>query len=503
MTEHANERRYGSTTYQSSQSQRNIDKIPDFSFCGYAASERPLPDQLDVVTLLQPSGDSRDRTTDIQRALDAVHNVQPRTTPAVVLLRHGEYVLDSSASILIHSNVVLRGEASSTGQLTKMIIRGPPREVFVFGRSDIGRQRNLGKARILDNYVPVGSRIVRVDDVAPFATDGEVVVERNVSREWIAAMDMDKLVRDGKQQTWLQEGTKIYHRRKVSRVVSKDSSGGLVELDIPLVDSLDTAYRADGQLIAVVPPEQTQQAGLEGFALVLSPSWASVPLDGTPNFLAVSVKAYVQDIWLRDLLIIGFRDGIVLENNARRITLLRCRFIKDAPSNAARGLPSEISLRATQVLIKDCSTDAVHRSDSYSVVTQAKVTGPNAILNWSSTGQGKLMLSPHQRWATGLLVDNCQATKIEFGNRGIMGSGHGWTCGASVVWNSRSDILQIQRPPLSQNYAIGCTVGQLAGGKTNDGLIESLGHRVLPASLYTAQLEARIGVDRAHVVLSQ
>ncbi len=40
-------------------------------------------------------------------------------------------------------------------------------------------------------------------------------------------------------------------------------------------------------------------------------------------------------------------------------------------------------------------------------------------------------------------------------NRGAMGSGHGWTMGWGVVWNSTAKSFVVQMPPGSANWAIG------------------------------------------------
>ena len=82
--------------------------------------------------------------------------------------------------------------------------------------------------------------------------------------------------------------------------------------------------------------------------------------------------------------------------------------------------------------------------------------GPVVVLNCIFHGHGAIQ--PHMRWATGLLVDNCQVPEggIDLMNRGIMGSGHGWTIGWSVVWNCTAKTFVIQQPPGSMNWAIGC-----------------------------------------------
>jgi len=106
------------------------------------------------------------------------------------------------------------------------------------------------------------------------------------------------------------------------------------------------------------------------------------------------------------------------------------------------------------------------------------------------------------RWATGLLVDNCRVPDggIEFMNRGEMGSGHGWAIGWAVAWNCAAKNFLIQRPPGAANWAIGCVGEQLTDvmpfkhpEKLPDGIVDSPGAPVAPASLYVAQLSERIG----------
>jgi hypothetical protein len=56
--------------------------------------------------------------------------------------------------------------------------------------------------------------------------------------------------------------------------------------------------------------------------------------------------------------------------------------------------------------------------------TGAGISGPIVLLNCTFTGNGHI--EGHQRWTTGLLLDNCLVPDggIDFKNRGSMGSGH-------------------------------------------------------------------------------
>jgi hypothetical protein len=101
-----------------------------------------------------------------------------------------------------------------------------------------------------------------------------------------------------------------------------------------------------------------------------------------------------------------------------------------------------------------------------------------------------------------LLVDGCQVPEsgIDFMNRGEMGSGHGWTIGWAVAWNCVARSYIIQQPPGAMNWAIGCQgtreeSGMPFGHKPNlpQGIFDSHGTPVAPASLYLAQLRERLG----------
>ena len=115
---------------------------------------------------------------------------------------------------------------------------------------------------------------------------------------------------------------------------------------------------------------------------------------------------------------------------------------------------------------------------------------------------GKGWIQPHQRWATGLLVDGCKVPDggIDFMNRGEMGSGHGWTIGWAVAWNCSAKRFINQNPPGAVNWVIGSkgTREQQAVPFHKlpllpDGIYDSHGTPVAPLSLYLSQLAERLG----------
>ncbi|MBV9988567.1 MAG: hypothetical protein JO301_12880, partial [Chitinophagaceae bacterium] len=116
-------------------------------------------------------------------------------------------------------------------------------------------------------------------------------------------------------------------------------------------------------------------------------------------------------------------------------------------------------------------------------------------------------IQPHQRWATGLLVDNCEVPDggIDFMNRGAMGSGHGWAIGWAAAWNSKAKSYLNQLPPGAYNWVIGSTGEHQKRAipfdkepDLQEGIYDSPGIPVTPKSLYLAQLEERLGKTALH-----
>ena len=147
-----------------------------------------------------------------------------------------------------------------------------------------------------------------------------------------------------------------------------------------------------------------------------------------------------------------------------------------------------------------CTTVA---ANVFSYATQDRASGPNVVLNHKANGTS-VNLQPHQRWATGVLMDGVQTPTggIDLMNRGWDGSGHGWAIGFGVVWNSVASGLLIQQPPGAQNWAIGTSgtydkaaaPGSASGAADlPEGIVDSPAVMVAPRSLYLEQLCERLG----------
>ncbi|HVY26175.1 MAG TPA: hypothetical protein VHB79_06465 [Polyangiaceae bacterium] len=453
------------------------DRILDFSYAGYRGGGVALP-HVPAGRTLTPSGG--DDTGAIQAALDAVSRSSlVDGTRGAVELSAGTFRLSGSLHIAA-SGVVLRGAGSGLdGSVLK--VEGEPRTIITLTGS--GKRVTTGSpAKIVDAYAAAGTKTLHVDDAAGLNVGDEVLVQRPVTAAWIHFMGMDKLVRNGAPQTWLAPGSLALSERKLAAI-----SGNQITIEPGLSDSLDAKYLDPpaASLVHFSYPGRISTVGVEGLRVTAPP--ASVPIN-QPTYSLLSADAVI-DGWVDDVHGDGFTNGLVVGAGSRRMTVRKVELVHTAPIDGAAGYPADFVCSGQQILFVGCASEGER---VFSFVTQALVTGPNVVFDLKAKGSTSVM--PHQRWATGLLVDNLESPdgSVQLINRKTAGSGHGWAIGWGVVWNAQIASLTIQQPPGAQNWAIGSTG---AKASSSDGLFDSPGVAVKPSSLYLAQLCQRLGPE--------
>jgi hypothetical protein len=467
------------------------NRIMDFSHAGYKGGGVRIPDVRAARTVKPVAGDN---TAEIQAAIDEVSKLAPDANGfrGAVLLERGSYDVAGNLRITA-SGVVLRGSGSGAdGTLLRVI--GAPHRVFTVGGSGTW-QPEATRATVTDAYVPAGSTTVTVDSAASFRAGDSVVIQRAATEAWIRFMNMDTLERNGKPQTWLKAGTILTHDRTIKSV-----TGNRITFDVPLSDSFDAAYlNPPGTTVAKYTfPGRIEQVGVESLRV-------TVPAQDKPiseaQYTLLSMNAVI-DGWVRDIVSVDTQNSTTFGSTVRRVTIDRVSIEHTLPFTAAAA-PADFAISGTQILLDRSS---VTGEGVWPVVTQVGVTGPNVVLNFKSTTAG---IAPHQRWATGLLVDSSELTggsdrrpNIAFSNREYAGSGHGWSVGWAVAWNVKAEVLLVQQPPGSKNWCIGCSGrftpilwhgNQIPIPESPSETHESPGVAVTPASLYLAQLRDRLG----------
>lgn len=464
------------------------DRIADFSYAGYGGGGVALPD-FPVKKTVAPSGG--DDTSAVQAALDEVSKL-PLThgVRGAVLLEKGRFHL--SATLRLNADgVALRG--SGTGEAdTVLEMTGEPHLAISVGEK--GFVKAVGApVRVTDAYVPSGSQSLSVSDASGFHVGDRVQIIRPVTPEWVHFMGMDALERNGKKETWVSSD--LNTERTIAGIAGKRFT-----FDVPLTDSYDAKYLgADGaSVVKVEDGGLITNVGVENFRLV-APA-RHVTLSEKP-FNGLQMNGTI-DGWMRNLRIIDTTETVAIGRGARRVTVEGMDVTQSVPI-VGSAKPADFSINGTQVLVDRCSATG---DSVFYIAVGPGMQGPNVVLNCVFHGNGHVQ--PHQRWSTGLLIDSCQVPEggIDLMNRGEMGSGHGWTMGWGVAWNNIAKSYLIQMPPGAANWAIGNRGDQLTDRmKTYNpgpelpmlpqGIVESQGTPVTPASLYLGQLRDRLGAQ--------
>lgn len=476
------------------------DHFTDFSYAGYRGGGVAIPNA-PVAEILQPSGD--DDTAAMQAAIHRI-DLEARISnkPRALLLAPGAFHL--SAAIQLANNVVLRGSGRDK---TILQLIGKPHFGVQLGAtaSPVSLDEDTpdtvtytatvtaAKTTLPDTYIPSGVHRLPVISTAGFAAGDTIIIKRSIPDSYVKFMGMDRLVRDGNVERWV--GDSISTERRI--ITIRD---GALWLDVPLTDDFDPRFGGGSNTTVtnIPPPNRLHDSGVE--SLTIQAAAASVDYH-SEHFDGIQITS-AEDVWLRDLALIDTVNFVRIESAARRITIDHVDLTEhDTVSSSAK--PFGFSLGGTQILVM---RSTAHGNKLTFAATQSRMMGPNVVLQCDFTGDQAL--EPHQRWSTGFLVDSTHVHgggAIRFINRGEMGSGHGWTIGWSVVWNSSADSLIIQQPPGSANWAIGSTGPRghqgmpIKGSRGHngaalpEGIFDSYNKPVAPASLYLQQLTDRLG----------
>lgn len=456
------------------------DRIMDFSYAGYMGGGIAIPEVPVKVKVGPAAGDN---TAVIQQAIDKVAAMPPvNGFRGAVLLAPGAYHCEGTLKIDA-GGVVLRGSGSGKdGTVINMTGRAHLC-ISVRGNPVI---RETGPSTIIsDAYVPSGAVAFDVKNPAGFAAGDTIMIIRPVTDAWVAFMGMDKLVRNGRKQTWINGDI------RTERVIRK-IEGRRLTIGVPLSDAYDSVYTAPAgvRITKITTSGMISRAGIEDLRIF------SPPQSGTINERhdqAFSMRG-ITDGWARNIAVFNTVNSISI--TGKRITVDHVD-IHHALATKGAAKPADINGSGHQLLFDHCT---VTGDNMFFFSTGSKVSGPVVLLNCVFKGHG--WIQPHQRWATGILADRCRVPGggIDFMNRGEYGSGHGWTAGWSVAWNCQARSLLNQQPPGTENWMIGCSGERQRKAMPftkkpllPEGIYDACNTRVNPPSLYLAQLKERLG----------
>ncbi len=461
------------------------DIIPDFSHCGYMGGGVAIPD-IPVEIVLDPGDFSTDDSPRIQQALDQVGQLplDENGFRGCVLLKKGKYNIYNTIYIK-YSGVVLRGEGDDENGSVLVGTKPDHYNLISVGLDVSYIKDGNTQQKIIDTYVPSGTRIVTVANTAAFKVGDNVIVERPSTAEWINYIGMDRIpaswvsvvgLTDSKIRSlrnqgllnadetmydktiqWIPGSRDLFFRRTVTSV-----SGNKITLNIPITNALQGKF--GGGLIYkyhYVPGNLVERAGVEFLR-------ATCVYDTTVTKRNKYIGNYCSDeyhadrmvsfaacknVWARNLTTFNLGHGISTGKECTFCTIQDCKSL-DPIATILGGYRYAYSISGQMCLVQRCYS----RNFRHDLSFGASVPGPNAFVdNW-----GDMSFStsePHQRWSTGGLFDNCSYkgpdTGMSASNRGSSGTGHGWAGAQMIFWNCKSRYVIVMKPPTAQNFAIG------------------------------------------------
>jgi hypothetical protein len=479
------------------------DHIMDFSTAGYGAGGVAIPSIAAAVTLT-PSG--ADDTSQIQTAINQVAAMTPNAAGfrGAVLLGPGNWSVSRSLTITT-SGVVLQGSGSGASAATNTVITmqaaATPYPLVVLGSSSAAPSYGA-TANITDTYVPAGTNTLTLSSVSGLSVGQSIMVRRPANAGWITFMGMNptQITPSGQCSSaacsWISPSSTEF---KTDRVITA-INGNVITLDAPMSDSIDSTYESGATVAAFTFASRIQNMGVENFR-VITPVPATNLVPPTASYQLVTSYAVLNG-WVRNLSAQDSLQAIVVDQWCKQFSVINVSLTHTVTQTDSAKFEDFYINGATQVLMDGISDTA---NNMYFFSTSSETQGPLVLRN--GTFQGNTSIEPHQRWSTGLLVENTTVSAISGGtagainlnDRGTDGTGHGWTMGWAVAWNDAAGSFLIQQPPGSENWCIGCVGTQKTAappGLTTvapQGAIDSAGTQVFPASLYQAQLTQRLG----------
>lgn len=447
------------------------DRVPDYSYCGYKASEQEIP--MVPVKVLVPLVQG-DATATIQAAIDKVASLplDQNGFRGAVLLSNGVY--EVMGQLHIHqSGIVLRGQ----GQ-TSLLGKGIDRDglIRVFGKEDISIQN---QTTIIDEYVPVGATSFLVNNASDFKVGDQVFIKRPSVKEWIDELGTESFGGGISALGWKPGDVDIRFDRKI--VALEENK---VTIDVPLTTSLDKKY-GGGLLTKYAWPGRIQNIGIENL-LLLSDFDKANPKDENHRWMAITLDN-VEDAWVRQVTFKHFAGSAVYINETvRRVTIEDCIAIEPI-SEIGGQRRNTFFTRGQQTLFQRCySANGYH---DFSVGYTA--AGPNAFVQCVAERPYSFS-GTIGRWASGVLFDivEIDGNAIRFGNRGQDGHGAGWSGANCFLWNCSASLIECDRPPTAQNWSYG-SWSEFAG----KGFWTESNNHLKPRSFFYAQLAQRLNRD--------
>ena len=448
------------------------NRIPDFSYCGYKASEQPIP-AIDIKIVVPPT--KGDATLRIQAALDYVASLPLNENGfrGAVLLQKGIYEIGGQLQINA-SGVVLRGTGmDKNGTILRGAGTGRLALIKIIGKNN---RRIDNAVKISDAYVPVNALQFSTANAAAFKAGDKIIIRRPSVAAWIELLGTKTFGGGLSALGWKPGDRDLFFDRTITK-----ADGNKLTIDAPLTTALDTSY--GGGTVAVYNWNgRINNTGIENLRCV-SVYDQNNPKDEDHRWNAINIEN-AEDAWVRQISFENFAGSAVsILETCKRITVEDCKSLHPVSEIGGQRRYTFLTT-GQQTLFQRCYAE----SGYHDFVTGYCAPGPNAFVQCESH------LPYHfsgaiDSWASGILFDvvNIDGNALCFGNRGQDGNGAGWCAANSLFWNCSAARIDCYKPPTAQNWAFG-SWSQFAG----DGYWAESNNTINPRSLFYGQLAARL-----------
>lgn len=419
--------------------------VPDYSYCGYQASETAIP--MVEIKAVVPAMQG-DATAAIQAALDYVSSlpIGKDGFRGAVLLEKGCYQISSTLWIKA-SGVVLRGSGmGADGTELLSVSRDRLTMIRVQGVHDVQYDRN--KSTVMTATAAVGALSLHL---------------------------AEPLFREGDRVSIAQHPGIVWERQ-VDRVQGKQ-----IFLDAPITYELQTDKQPSVTLMSW--PGRIENVGIENLH-INSVYDENNPKDENHAWIGIALE-HVRDAWVRA---VAFRhlagSAVFVAETASRVTVQDCKSLEPVSEIGAQRRYS-FYVKGSQVLCQ-----RIQAEEGYHDFAVGASHGPNAFVQcWS--------LMPHsysgtvENWSSGVLFDisSVSGNALRTNIPNYADAFAGWTTTNTTFWNSTASMVSCVKPNVAgNNYAYGAW-GQFNGR----GHWESSNNHVSPWSLYYSQLAKRLG----------
>tara|TARA_B100000809_G_scaffold48251_1_gene42956 strand:+ start:11111 stop:14068 length:2958 start_codon:yes stop_codon:yes gene_type:complete len=474
-------------------SDKDGNRITDFSHVGYKNGEAALPI---VPVVLQINPILGDNTAHIQAAINQVEAMplDQNGHRGALLLGPGNYSVYGTLYVN-RSGVTLRGSGDGENPATNTIIRGVgntpnKRTLIVIGtnkRTGFGGRVSGTTQNITSEYIPVGSRTITVADASKYSVGNNIVIKHPSTAAWLSAVNYGDVAGD---DPWNPGEIDMIFNRYITQIV-----GDKIKFDTPLYHELDKSL-SQAFVYVYNGSSQISECGIENMRFFVETAGSSS--DGNHVYDCVDMIG-VRDSWAKNITALHMGDAGIKLEEATRCTVTNSKVLEPhGPISGGWRYNFYVGDNTTNILVKNC----VSSKGRHAFVSNGASKANGIVFTECSSTGDYTRSESHRRWGQGMLWDNISwSATSSYGilglhNRGNYGTGHGWSITNGVAWNidAPNNQIAVQKPPIGQNYAIGCdaTVDNDGPFPQSVGYIEGTGEHMEIQSLYAAQLNERL-----------